>query len=195
MIAYYLNPKTNLYNYTTLQIPIVSPNGNCIVNKAMINFLEDQKHSCSNKFTNEFNTCLNFNGKRIFNKAQLTIIAGISQEDKLIKYVPLKEKFKKIQSRFYTYDYDWANATSASKFERLPITGLEPNCLCSNIITKVEYNFYVYKTEIKEYEVVYYLEDVEALCGKQMDIDLNFEINFKNHNKVRGFFLIIFLFF
>ena len=164
---------------------MISPSGDCVINKGMIKFLKDEKNTCSNSFINDFNSCIEFNGKRIFNKNSFSIIAGISGDEKQIKFVKENVKFKKIQNRFYTYDYDWLNVTSVSKFERLPLQATISECVCTNIVTKVEYNFYVEKTEIKDYEAIYYVEDVTDSCGAKIYKDLSYEVNFKNYNKVK----------
>lgn len=185
-----MNTKTNFYNYTTLQIPLTSPNGNCINNKGMINFLEDQKKTCGTSMKNDYNSCINFNHKRIFQKNSMTLVAGISGTEKQIKYLREKIKFRKVNSRFYSYDYEWFNLSSLSKFENLPLQTTKSECICTNIITKVEYNFYVDKTEIKDYEVVYFMEDVLDNCGENLNLDLSSEVNFRNYNKV--YFIILF---
>jgi hypothetical protein len=155
-----------------------------MANKGMVKFLEDKKNTCSSPFIIDDKTCIGFNKKRIFNKDTLTIIAGISGNEKQIIYLAEKVKIKKIQNRFYTYDIDANDINVLSKFERLPLEVSISECVCSNVITKVEYNFYVNKTEITDYETIYYVEDVKDRCNTKKNLDLSFEINFRNYNKV-----------
>jgi hypothetical protein len=194
MIAYYLDTNSNTYNYTTLQIPLVNPSGNCLVKKGMIKFIEDKKNTCSNSFIFEANSCTGFNSKRIFNKNSLTIIAGISDSDgeKRIRYLAEKVKFKKIQNRFYTYNIESSDLNIISKFERLPLEDTISECFCTNIITRVQYIFYINRTEIMDYETIYYVEDFKDRCNEKINIDLSYEINFQSYNKVNLYILLIY---
>lgn len=104
--------------------------------------------------------------------------------DNSLKVITQNIKFKKIINRFYTINQEVTNLTSLSNFTNAVNSTI---CGCSNIITGINYNFYINKSSIVNNEIVYYLEDYYSTCGSKKRIPLSYKVSFIGHNIVNSF--------
>jgi len=147
----------------------------------MIGYLKNEEIVCSNKLIFDKSNCLNYNLKHNLYFSNLNLYSGLDSIDNSLKVITQSIKFKKIFNRFYTLNQEVTNFTDLSNFANSVNSS---NCKCSNIITGINYNFYINKTFIVENEVVYYLEDITETCRSKKRIPISYKVSFIGYNKV-----------
>jgi len=149
----------------------------------MIKFLNPLEYTCSNKLILKSGICESYNDNITNYIKNIILYSGIDPVNNSLIYTNQNIKFKKIINRFYSINQTDVNFTSLSKLTKESIDN-STYCTCSNLITNIQYDFYVNKTAIIENEVTYYLEDVTDLCGNFKRIPISYKISFNGYNKV-----------
>lgn len=127
--------------------------------------------------------CENYNKNNIFHLENLNLFAGINSEDKSLKNIKQTIKYKKVFSRFNTIDQNFPNYSSLINFTS---SNTSTTCGCRNLVTEINYNFYVNRTLITENEVIFFLEDFNDTCGTSKFIPVTYKIKFMSFNKVNS---------
>ncbi len=169
-----------------MNFPSISPNGECQKNTRMIKYLKNEEVSCSYKFFNDLSNCENYNINNILHKENIVnLFSGIDPVSNTISKIEQKINFEKIYNRFYTTKEVISNYPNISVFNYYQLSPSSPYyCSCSNIITGVNYNFYVNKTSIVDSEITYLMDNISGDCDKDMRIPISYKISFMGYNKV-----------
>jgi len=150
----------------------------------MIKYLKNEEFSCTNKLSLVKSACLNYSLDNNFYISNLNLYSGVDATDNSLKVFKQNIKFKKIMNRFYTANQEVENFTLLSSFISPGVNSTSKICGCSNVITGIDYNFYINKTAIVENEVIYSLEDFNATCGKTVRIPISYKVSFIGYNTV-----------
>lgn len=161
----------------------------------MIKYLKNEEFSCSNKLQLVKNNCKNYNLKNNFHISNLNLYSGVDPIDNSLRVFKQNFKYKKIINRFYTVNQEVENFTGLSNFSTPDLNSNSTICGCSNVITGIDYKFYLNKTFVAENEVVYYLEDITDTCGKTKRMPISYKVSFIGYNKVNIFYLMLNLIF
>jgi hypothetical protein len=179
--------STTNATYDTIKIPIVSPYGKCVNDIDSARYLLNKNFICSEKLIYETNSCQKINNKFSKYDPSLELLTYDNSANKTIFVTGGVNitVFKSKNKLFYTQSI-LKSVSGVSGLQNFG--GVNNQCMCTNVVTKVIFEFLMTNAQITEYRINYYLEDFTSDCGKTEFIPINYQVNFVGNKDV--FFLL-----
>lgn len=160
-------------NLTIFKIPLVSPYGQCKNGKDLVKFLQNKNFICANKLEYTESSCRNFNYKHFdINKSVL----AYNTTTNLTTTINPKVIIRKVYTKLYYTETEHSSFDMESSLSNPGNT----RCTCTNIITKVEYNFLTKNETITGMVVTYYVEDFSNTCDTKDFVPVNYIVSYKS---------------
>jgi hypothetical protein len=165
----------------SFKIPIVNPYGQCKFGYDNIKYLKNNEINCGNLLILDETTCGNYTDRYFDINADSVIITNYNPQNAQINVANINYNINKINKNiYYTKGSSTLNIKSLNTLFRISIT----DCICTNIISRIDIKFYMSNDTINQVEQNIYVDDITDTCGTKKYINTVYKIEYIGQNKV-----------
>jgi hypothetical protein len=166
---------------SSLKIPAVNPYGQCKFGYDNIKYLKNDEINCGNLLILNDTTCSNYTNQYFDINTDSVIITNYNPQNAQINVANINYNINKINKNiYYTQGSSTLNIKSLNALFRISNT----DCICTNVISRIDIKFYMSNDTINQVEQHIYVDDITDTCGTKKYINTAYRIEYVGQNKV-----------